>query len=61
MPTKESPEELGLDGSQWILEARDAVKYHVVDRWSPRGGAYSDCCRLLITLAKLQIPKDEFY
>jgi hypothetical protein len=61
MPTKESPEELGMDGSQWILEARNAARYHVVDRWTPRGGAYADCCRMLITLAKLQIPKDEFY
>jgi hypothetical protein len=62
MPTKQPlEEELGFDGSQWILEAREAAKYHVVDRWSPREGAYSDCCRLLVTLAKLQIPKDEFY
>jgi hypothetical protein len=61
MPTKESPEELGFDGSQWILEGRDAAKYHVVDRWTPRGDSYADCCRSLITLAKLQIPKDEFY
>ena len=61
MPTKESPTELGFDGSQWIFEGRDTTKYHVVDRWTPRGGAYADCCRFLITLAKLQIPKDGFY
>ena len=61
MPTKESPKVRGSDGSQWILEARDAAKYHVVDRWTPREDAYSDCCRLLITLAKLQIPTKAFY
>ena len=61
MPTKESAEELGLDGSRWILEGRDAAKYHVVDRWTPRGGSYADCCRFLVTLANFQIPKDEFY
>ena len=26
---------LGKDGSQWILEAADEGKYHVVVRWSP--------------------------
>ena len=61
MPTKETNEELGFDGSQWILEGRAVDKYHVVDRWTPHGGAYADCCRLLITMANLEIPKDEFY
>jgi hypothetical protein len=61
LPTKETPDTFGTDGSQWILEGRDATKYHVVDRWTPRGGDYADCCRFLITLAKLRIPKDEFY
>jgi hypothetical protein len=61
MPTKDPNEELGLDGSQWILEGRAEGKYHVVDRWTPSGGDYAACCRLLVTLAKLQIPQDEFY
>jgi hypothetical protein len=61
LPTKDPKEELGFDGSQWILEGRATEKYHVVDRWTPRGGAYADCCHSLIALAKLQIPKDEFY
>ncbi len=60
-PTKEPNEELGFDGSQWILEGRANDKYHVVDRWTPRSGAYFDCCRVLVTLAKVEIPKDEFY
>ena len=25
----------GLDGSEWILEAADAGRYHIVVRWSP--------------------------
>lgn len=61
MPTKESNEELGFDGSQWILEGRADNKYHVIDRWTPRGGTYYDCCRMLVSLAKLDIPQDEFY
>jgi len=61
LPTKDPNEELGTDGSQWILEGRATGKYHVVDHWSPTGGAYVECCRFLVSLAKLQIPKDEFY
>jgi len=61
MPTKDPHEELGFDGSRWILEGRANGKYHVVDHWTPSGGAYYDCCSLLITLSKQQIPHDEFY
>jgi hypothetical protein len=25
----------GLDGARWVLEARQGVRYHVVDWWSP--------------------------
>ena len=57
-PTRDAQEKPGEDGSQWILEASAAGKYHVVDRWAPRSGAYTDCCRFLITLARLQIPKE---
>ena len=61
MPTKDPHEELGLDGSQWILEGRVNGKYHVVDHWTPSSGAYYDCCRLLIALSKEQIPHKAFY
>jgi hypothetical protein len=61
MPTKEPQEELGFDGSQWILEGALGDRYHVVDRWTPSGGSYAECCRFLITLSKQQIPHDEFY
>jgi hypothetical protein len=29
---------MGLDGSQWIVEAVKDGKYHIVDRWSPDPG-----------------------
>ena len=45
--------EMGFDGSQWILEGKVADKYHVVDRWTPRGGAYYECCDFLIGLTDL--------
>jgi len=53
--------------SQWILEDQASGKYHVVDRWSPTSDDnrhlenYVACCRYLLTLAKLEIPKSEDY
>ncbi|MEJ2239777.1 MAG: hypothetical protein P8X82_15900 [Gemmatimonadales bacterium] len=33
---------MGLDGAQWLLEARRGADYHAVDRWSPmRNGPYA--------------------
>lgn len=29
--------ELGMDGTQWILEVVDGGRYHVVDRWTMEG------------------------
>jgi len=52
MPTEER--QLGLDGSQWILEGVRRGEYHVVDRWSPQEGAYSDVCKHLIQLAGVE-------
>lgn len=33
---------MGLDGSQWIVEAVTDGKYHIVDRWSPKSGPVRD-------------------
>lgn len=41
----------GLDGAQWILEGRRGTQYHVVDRWSPKTGAYREFCLSLLRLA----------
>src|ERR1017187_7041429 len=35
LPTNETSEGVGCDGSQWLIEAVPAGKYHVVDRWTP--------------------------
>ena len=40
MPTSE--ERIGLDGSEWIVEASDKGKYHLVVRWSPDSGPIRD-------------------
>ena len=52
---------LGTDGSQWILEGVNNERYHVVDRWTPSGGSYYDCCDFLIGLTDLKIKKDNKY
>jgi hypothetical protein len=45
---------VGLDGSQWILEGVRDGEYHVVDRWSPKENPYSQLCRYLLHLAKVE-------
>ncbi len=37
-----SEERDGLDGSEWIIEASDQGKYHLVVRWSPDDGPIRD-------------------
>lgn len=49
----------GLDGSQWILEGKEAGKYHVVDRWTPENGAYYQCCNFLIELTDLTFNEND--
>jgi len=66
MPSKKV-DEAGYDGAQWILEGQASGKYRVVDRWSPASDDhrhlenYVACCRYLLTLARLEIPKSEDY
>ena len=52
---------IGLDGSQWILEGKNVDKYHVVDRWTPRGDKYSQCCDFLIGITDLTINEKDKY
>ncbi len=46
---------IGLDGSQWIIEARRGQIYHVVDRWL--GGMNYDLGLLFLELADLKPDK----
>jgi hypothetical protein len=52
---------LGRDGSQWILEGKDEKRYHVVDRWTPEGGTYYQCCDFLIQLTNIKINDRDKY
>nr|MDZ8061281.1 hypothetical protein [Nostoc sp. EkiNYC01] len=40
----------GLDGKQAVLEGVRAGRYHVVDRWSPRGTPYAKLVEFLLKL-----------
>ena len=51
----------GLDGSQWILEGATDKYYQIIDKWTPREGAYYDCCNNLIELTGLEFKKSEKY
>jgi hypothetical protein len=46
---------MGLDGAQWILEARREGEYRVIDRWSPEPGPFRALCELLIRQAGVQL------
>jgi hypothetical protein len=45
---------LGVDGSQWIVEARDRTGYHLVDRWSPERGPVREVGELMLGLTGWQ-------
>jgi hypothetical protein len=49
MPTE--TEESGADGAQWVLEGRNGSRYHVVDRWTPKSGAYRELCLQMLRLS----------
>ncbi len=52
MPTEDP--KVGLDGAQWILEARRGDAYRAIDRWSPDAGPYRTLCELLLRKARVQ-------
>ena len=44
---------LGTDGTQWVLEGVRAGRYHVVTRWTPRGGSFREACVYALRLSEL--------
>jgi hypothetical protein len=42
-----------LDGAGWLLEGLSEGEYHVVDRQSPANDSYSQLCRYLLQLGKV--------
>jgi hypothetical protein len=47
--------QLGLDGSEWIVEAVDQDGYHFIKRWSPEEGPVREFGSLLLELTGWQL------
>lgn len=55
--------DVGDDGSDWILEGTRAGAYHFAVRWTPCQGRYQefhDCCNYLYSLAKKAAKRDDY-
>lgn len=52
---------LQVDGAQWIVEGVRSGRYHVVDRWSPRSGAYREAALWLLRRSGLSIDPETIY
>lgn len=52
---------VGLDGSEWIVEARDGARYQIHDVWTPERGRIHQLGMVFIALTGWSIPKDEMY
>ncbi len=59
--TTKSKDDMGNDGSQWIIEGMTNGKYHVVDRWTPRKNNFQKCGLYLIELTELKIKEGDLY
>ena len=51
-PTSDPNDMGGLDGAEWIVEARRGPTYHLVDRWSPEGGEHRALGLFFLNLVK---------
>jgi hypothetical protein len=67
LDTRERPDDEGgtitvkSDGAQWVMEGVRSGRYHVVDRWTPRSGAYREAALWLVSRAGLQIELSRIY
>lgn len=56
MPTAKSNVVAGADGQEWLLEARQNDRYHVVDRWNGlMETSFSRACNYLQELSALKV------
>lgn len=57
-----SREQAGDDGAEWVMEAVDHGRYHLVSEWTPAKGAIHDLGTFfLFDLAKIAVPNREMY
>ncbi len=52
---------IGSDGSEWIIEGMDDNHYHIAYRWTPRGTDFQKCGLYLIKLTGLKIKPHDIY
>ena len=52
---------VGIDGAAWLVEARVGRRYHVVDRWSPRPGAFRSLGLTFMRIAGLPTEGEDVY
>jgi hypothetical protein len=59
---KESEDQGGEDGAEWIIEGVKQGNYRVVRRWSPTEGPVHELgLTFVFGLAQMRIPKDDIY
>jgi hypothetical protein len=60
LPTHD-PGKQGFDGSQWTLEGVRDQKYHIIDRWTPKDGAFRETCLYLLKLSQIKVNSKDIY
>ncbi len=55
LPTIDESGAFGVDGSQWVLEGFKNSKHHVLNRWSPKEGAFKETALMLLQLANVRV------
>ena len=59
LKSSDEEDEIGLDGSDWIIEGVENGNYHFVKRWSPEQGSVRNLGLFFIKLSQEKI--DELY
>ena len=54
-------DEPGMDGSEWIFEARDHSRYKIVSVWSPTGGLPRRLGEYALSISGLDVPLNDRY
>ena len=53
-------DDLGCDGADLIVEGVKDGEYHVVHRWSPQPGAYTELCRYMLDLTGMEMGQKQW-
>lgn len=54
----------GMDGAQWVIEAVEGGKYHIVDRWTPEAegpdAAFVALCVAMLEISGIEVVGDRY-